>query len=313
MRRGVNQAAGSCATACSSACTSTPCRRCTSSSTAHRTCRRHERLIAKASRRAQKKTSRERARTRVQRRPVHGCCCSTNAGSDQQRCAAEGKWLLRAEKAATPARSIAGHRRAAAVASARRRSQPASARRRQDLRGDGAAGCQDRHRRRRGEVIEERPVPAITADRLAQVAAQFTGALRQVPPMHSALKKDGKPCRICRPARKSSARRATWWCTNCGWCRTPSAIRRTRSGWRPRSARAPTSARWREIGEAWVAAATSRRCGASRPPVRHSQCVTLDALEGMTEAQRLACLKPVGSLLPEHEHVSSIPKTQAGS
>ena len=36
------------------------------------------------------------------------------------------------------------------------------------------------------------PVPAITAQRLAEVARQFTGAMRQMPPMHSALKKDGK-------------------------------------------------------------------------------------------------------------------------
>jgi tRNA pseudouridine55 synthase len=42
-----------------------------------------------------------------------------------------------------------------------------------------------------GDVIAERPVTAITPERLAEVARQFTGRLRQVPPMHSALKKDG--------------------------------------------------------------------------------------------------------------------------
>src|SRR4051812_42401527 len=44
-----------------------------------------------------------------------------------------------------------------------------------------------------GEIVEERPVPQITGQRLAEVAKQFTGALRQLPPMHSALKKDGRP------------------------------------------------------------------------------------------------------------------------
>ena len=32
----------------------------------------------------------------------------------------------------------------------------------------------------------------LTPERLAQVQQQFTGAIRQVPPMYSALKKDGK-------------------------------------------------------------------------------------------------------------------------
>src|SRR6476469_10871661 len=38
-----------------------------------------------------------------------------------------------------------------------------------------------------GEVIERRQVPPITPQRLAEVQKQFTGAIRQVPPMHSAL------------------------------------------------------------------------------------------------------------------------------
>ena len=42
-----------------------------------------------------------------------------------------------------------------------------------------------------GEVVARREVPAITPDGLT-AAARFTGPLRQVPPMHSALKKDGK-------------------------------------------------------------------------------------------------------------------------
>jgi tRNA pseudouridine55 synthase len=42
-----------------------------------------------------------------------------------------------------------------------------------------------------GELIAERPV-AYTAERLSEVVRQFTGVIRQVPPMHSALKKDGR-------------------------------------------------------------------------------------------------------------------------
>jgi tRNA pseudouridine55 synthase len=42
-----------------------------------------------------------------------------------------------------------------------------------------------------GEVIETRPVD-VTRAQMDAVCAQFTGPIRQVPPMHSALKRDGK-------------------------------------------------------------------------------------------------------------------------
>lgn len=43
-----------------------------------------------------------------------------------------------------------------------------------------------------GRVIETRPV-AVTVERLNEVLASFLGAIDQIPPMHSALKRDGKP------------------------------------------------------------------------------------------------------------------------
>ncbi|MBI2309189.1 MAG: tRNA pseudouridine(55) synthase TruB [Rhodocyclales bacterium] len=43
-----------------------------------------------------------------------------------------------------------------------------------------------------GEVIETRPVAAAEADLLA-LLPRFTGAISQVPPMYSALKRDGRP------------------------------------------------------------------------------------------------------------------------
>lgn len=43
-----------------------------------------------------------------------------------------------------------------------------------------------------GEVVETRPVEATRA-RLEAVLARFTGTIEQVPPMHSALKRDGRP------------------------------------------------------------------------------------------------------------------------
>jgi tRNA pseudouridine55 synthase len=44
-----------------------------------------------------------------------------------------------------------------------------------------------------GEVIEMRPVPEIGETTLRAVLDRFTGAIEQVPPMHSALKVDGQP------------------------------------------------------------------------------------------------------------------------
>ena len=43
-----------------------------------------------------------------------------------------------------------------------------------------------------GEVLETRPVPTLSAEDFEAVCGQFRGAIRQVPPMVSALKVDGK-------------------------------------------------------------------------------------------------------------------------
>lgn len=44
-----------------------------------------------------------------------------------------------------------------------------------------------------GDIIEDKPVPAIDKDRLEAVFEQFTGEIMQVPPMYSALKHNGEP------------------------------------------------------------------------------------------------------------------------
>lgn len=44
-----------------------------------------------------------------------------------------------------------------------------------------------------GEVLESRPVPEIDTEQLEAVLARFRGPIRQVPPMYSALKRDGRP------------------------------------------------------------------------------------------------------------------------
>ncbi|KWQ03893.1 pseudouridine synthase [Acinetobacter harbinensis] len=44
-----------------------------------------------------------------------------------------------------------------------------------------------------GEVLLEKAVPVLSEEKIQQVLADFTGDLQQVPPMYSALKKDGRP------------------------------------------------------------------------------------------------------------------------
>src|SRR5215510_7122644 len=46
---------------------------------------------------------------------------------------------------------------------------------------------------REGSIVEERAVPPFDAGRLEQVLAGFRGVQRQVPPMYSALKREGRP------------------------------------------------------------------------------------------------------------------------
>jgi tRNA pseudouridine55 synthase len=43
-----------------------------------------------------------------------------------------------------------------------------------------------------GELFDSRPVPELSEERIQQVLEQFRGEIEQVPPMYSALKKDGK-------------------------------------------------------------------------------------------------------------------------
>ena len=44
-----------------------------------------------------------------------------------------------------------------------------------------------------GEVLEERPVPALTTEQLEEAFGKFRGDFYQTPPMVSAIKKDGVP------------------------------------------------------------------------------------------------------------------------
>lgn len=158
-----------------------------------------------------------------------------------------------------------------------------------------------------GDVIARRPVPDITPERLAAVAAQFTGSIRQVPPMHSALKRDGKALyeyaregiEVDREARDVRILELSLaLLPNDAGQVAIKIVAEVSKGTYIRTL-------GEDIGEALG-------CGAHLSSLRRvatgqfneSQCVTLQALEAMDDDERLACLQPVAALLPDHTVVT---------
>ena len=133
-------------------------------------------------------------RTRVQRRPVHGVLLLDKPlGLSSNDALQKAKWLLRAEKAGHTGTldPLATGVLPLCFGAATKFSQL-------QLDADkgyeaiARLGVQTSTADAEGEVIATRPVPVITQALLDEVAARFTGAQAQVPPMHSALKKEGR-------------------------------------------------------------------------------------------------------------------------
>lgn len=157
-----------------------------------------------------------------------------------------------------------------------------------------------------GEVLQTREVN-VTQEDLRRVQPQFTGLIRQVPPMHSALKKDGKA--LYEYARagvvvEREAREITIHELNMALAPVDTAqpaikmIVKCSKGTYIRTL-------GEDVGEALGCGAhlsALRRIETGGFSVQNS--VTLEALEAMSEAQRLACLMPVESLLGSHTVVT---------
>ena len=158
-----------------------------------------------------------------------------------------------------------------------------------------------------GDVIETRPVPRIAPQMLQTITQRFTGPLMQIPPMYSALKKDGKA--LYEYARKGieverEPRHILIYELNMALAQDPRAqaaikiIVRCSKGTYIRTL-------GEDIGEALG-------CGAHLGALRRletggfvaTQCVTLPALEAMSEPQREACLLPAQSLVAAYPRVT---------
>lgn len=247
-------------------------------------------------------------RARVARRPVHGVLLLDKPiGLSSNQALQKAKWLLRAEKAGHTGTldPLATGVLPLCFGAATKFSQ-------MHLDADKAyetvvrLGVKTSTADAEGDVISERPV-SVTPAQLDAVVQRFTGPIAQVPPMHSALKKDGKA--LYEYARagvevEREPRHVTIYALNVLESLVDSAqpaiklVVECSKGTYIRTL-------GEDIGEALG-------CGAHLSALRRirtggfgtAQCITLEALEAMSEAERLACLLPVDALLPTHVPVT---------
>ena len=247
-------------------------------------------------------------RARVQRRPVHGVILLDKPlGLSSNQALQKVKWLLRAEKAGHTGTldPLATGVLPLCFGAATKFSQ-------QHLNADKVYETTVRLGRKtttadaEGEVIAERPVTC-TLGQVVEVLDRFMGPIRQVPPMHSALKKDGKALyeyaregeTVEREARDVVIHdlemldvqlqgdhpflRLRVACSKGTYIRTLGE----------------------DIGEALG-------CGGHLTALRRvqtgpftaAQCITLEQLEAMEEGDRLAALQPVDCLLQDYTAVT---------
>jgi tRNA pseudouridine55 synthase len=240
----------------------------------------------------------------IKRRPVHGVLLLDKPiGLSSNDALQKAKWLLRAEKAGHTGTldPLATGLLPLCFGAATKFSQlHLDADKRYEA--VAALGVKTTTGDAEGDVLERRDVNV--SDKLLQsVLQQFKGEISQVPPMHSALKKDGKALyeyaragieveRLARQvvihdlAGQFIAEAAIKLIVNC----SKGTYIRTLG---------------EDIGEKLGCGAhlsSLRRMGTGGFDV--SQCVTLQELEAMTEDERLACLLPVESLLEGHARVT---------
>lgn len=248
-------------------------------------------------------------RQKIQRRPVHGVLLLDKPlGLSSNQALQKAKWLLRADKAGHTGTldPLATGVLPLCFGAATKFSQI-------QLDADKTyeavllLGQKTSTADAEGEVIETRPVPEITPELLEAMTQRFTGPLAQIPPMYSALKKDGKA--LYEYARKGieverEARHITIFKLNMAIAQDPraqAAIRIIVSCSKGTYIRTLGE----DIGEALG-------CGAHLGSLRRletggfvaAQCVTLAALEAMSEAERDACLFPAQSLVSSFPSVT---------
>jgi len=156
-----------------------------------------------------------------------------------------------------------------------------------------------------GDILAQRPVLAtqLTNECLAAVQAQFTGPIEQVPPMHSALKKDGKALYEYARAGQSverSARQVTIHQLQLALL-DGATLRIT-----------VTCSKGTYIRTLAEDIGVALSCGAHLTALRRldtgglkiENCITLAQLEALPESERLAQVLPTETLLAGHTNIT---------
>jgi len=251
-------------------------------------------------------------RTRVQRRPVHGVLLLDKPlGLSSNQALQKAKWLLRAEKAGHTGTldPMATGVLPLCFGAATKFSQ-------MHLEADKTYEAVLRLGQRtstadaEGEVIAQAEVN-FTPEKLQQVQALFTGPLQQVPPMHSALKKDGKA--LYEYAREGieverAPRSVFIHSLELKELPTDNGVR---SVWL--KAHCSKGTYIRTLGED---IGNALGCGAFLSALRRvksgcfgiDECFTLEALEALPETQRHSPLRPVDALLDSHHPITLQPE-----
>ena len=251
-------------------------------------------------------------RTRVQRRPVHGVLLLDKPlGLSSNQALQKAKWLLRAEKAGHTGTldPMATGVLPLCFGAATKFSQlhlDADKTYEAVLRLGQRTSTADAE----GEVFAEAEVN-FTPEKLQQVQALFTGPLQQVPPMHSALKKDGKA--LYEYAREGieverAPRSVLIHSLELKELPTDNGVR---SVWL--KAHCSKGTYIRTLGED---IGNALGCGAFLSALRRvksgsfgiDECFTLEALEALPESQRHSPLRPVDVLLDSHHPITLQPE-----
>ena len=248
-------------------------------------------------------------RTKVLRRPVHGVLLLDKPyGLSSNDALQKAKWLLRAEKAGHTGTldPLATGVLPLCFGAATKFSQL-------HLEADksyeaiAVLGVQTTTGDAEGEVLAQHPVD-FTPDQLRAVVDRFTGLIQQVPPMHSALKKDGKALYDYARAGidvERQARAVTIHALTVKEMEVDDLGRR-------RLHMGVTCSKGTYIRTLAEDIGLALGCGAHLTALRRTvtgpfaadACISLSALEALTEVERQARLLPVDALLQGHAPVT---------
>ena len=247
-------------------------------------------------------------RARVQRRPVHGVLLLDKPlGLSSNQALQKAKWLLRAEKA--------GHTGTLdPLATGVLPLCFGAATKFSGLHLDAdktyettvRLGVTTTTADAEGDVLSQRPVEC-TVGQVVEVLDRFTGPISQVPPMHSALKKDGKALYEYARAGETVERAPRDVVVH-----DLEMLDMDLTGTAPfltLRVRCSKGTYIRTLGEDIGQALgcgghlTSLRRTATGP-FTQADCITLEALEALPEAERVAMLRAPEALLPDHTRVT---------